>query len=63
MTKEQTDRLIRLPFAAPPDTTTAFQPPAPAPVVHQPAPDTSKALDDVAASLPVTKKGQIEFGF
>ena len=32
-------------------------------VVHQPAPDTSKALDDVAASFPVTKKGQIDFGF
>ncbi|MFM9940227.1 MAG: N-6 DNA methylase [Hyphomicrobiaceae bacterium] len=60
LTKDDTDRLIRLPFAKP-DAATALTPIAPA--IAAPTPEAKAALDEVAKSFPVDKKGQGDFGF
>ena len=61
--KDDTDRLIRLPFAKS-ETTTALNAPAPAaPVVAEPSPEAQTALADVAKPFTVDKKGQGDFGF
>lgn len=63
LTKEDTDRLIRLPFAAPPATTSTALTPAPAPSAQEPTPETKAALEDIAASFTTNKRGQGDFGF
>ena len=63
LTKEQAARLIQLPFAAQPETTTSALTPAPAPTVQEMAPEAKAALDDVAKSFAMDKRGQGEFGF
>lgn len=63
LTKDDTDRLIRLPFTAPPETTTtALTPPTQASVIPEPTLEAKTALDEVA-SFTTNKRGQGDFGF
>lgn len=58
--KEDTDRLIRLPFAKP-DAATALSSPAPA--VQETTPETREAFEEAAQRFTVNKRGQGDFGF
>ena len=64
LSREQTDALIRLPFAASdPQSGTALATPAPAPTVSEPAAEARAALDDITKPFATDKRGQGEFGF
>lgn len=64
LTKDDTDRLIRLPFqAAPETTTTALTPPTQASVIPEPTLEAKTALDEVASTFKINKRGQGDFGF
>lgn len=66
LTRDDAQRLIRLPFGKP-EATTALSSPepvrSPAPAVATPSLEAKAALDDVARSFTVNKRGQGEFGF
>jgi hypothetical protein len=60
LSREDAERLIRLPFAKP-DASTALTPAAP--VVQEPVPEARAVVDDVGRQFTTIKKGQIDFGF
>lgn len=62
LTKDDTDKLIRLPFSSP-RATTALSPAQPVPTIHEPSPQTTSTLDAVAQSFPTNRRGQSDFGF
>lgn len=62
MSREQTDALIRLPFAKP-EASTALTSPEGAVMAAEPAPEAQAAIAEVARSFGTNKKGQGEFGF
>lgn len=63
LSKDQTDRLIRMPFTAPETTTTALTPLPPPQIIQKPTPEAKTTLDDVSRSFTVNKRGQKDFGF
>ena len=60
LAQQDTDRLIRLPFAKP-EAGTALAPAAPG--VHKPAAEISETLNGMAVQFTTDKKGQRGFGF
>lgn len=60
LSAEQAQIVLRAPFA-PPETATALT--TAGPTIAEPSPEAKAALDDVAMSFPVDKKGQGDFGF
>jgi hypothetical protein len=62
LTQDDTDRLIRLPFAKP-EAGTALTPAASAPVVQEPTPETKGAIEEVGKQFTTNMRGQKDFGF
>jgi hypothetical protein len=62
LTKDDTDRINRLPFAAPPETTTTAVTPAPVSVLREPTPEAKAVVDELASAFTVNKRGQGDFG-
>lgn len=63
LTREQTDRLIRAPFASSAESGTALSSPPVAKTIQEPAQEAREVIDNVARSFTVNKRGQGEFGF
>jgi hypothetical protein len=67
LTKEDAERILRLPVApAAPDATTALSPSEPAPLppaIQERTDEVEAVLDDVARQFTVNRRGQGDFGF
>lgn len=70
LSRDQTDKLIRLPLTAASETSTALSTPEPPPAasprlssIQEPSQEAKGVIDELSASFPLNKKGQIDFGF